>query len=108
MAGFVKTKGEIKAMAEGNRKELAAALVKQVEFIEAQLRQLQKDLKKEGWVETYQNGKDQSGVKKSSKGETYMQLIKNFVAVVNSLVGLLPENTGGADELQTFLAKYKK
>jgi len=104
----VKTKGEIKAMAEGNRKELAAALVKQVEFIEAQLRQLQKDLKKEGWVETYQNGKDQSGVKKSSKGETYMQLVKNFVAVVNSLVGLLPENTGGADELQTFLAKYKK
>ena len=104
----MKTKGEIKAMAEGNRKELAAALVKQVEFIEAQLRQLQKDLKKEGWVETYQNGKDQSGVKKSSKGETYMQLVKNFVAVVNSLVGLLPENTGGADELQTFLAKYKK
>lgn len=108
MAGFVRTKAEIKGMPEGNRKEAAAALVKEAEFIASQLKKLQKDLKKEGWVEVYQNGKDQTGIKKSSKGETYIQLVKNFVAVIKGLTDILPSETAGTDEMMAFLGKYRK
>ena len=108
MAVFKMTKDEIQKMPEGAKKEAATALVDEACFMVTQAKKLKAAIRKEGWVETYQNGKDQTGVKKSSKGETYLQLVKNLVSVIKGLMELLPEGTAGSRELEKFLGRYSK
>lgn len=103
MAGFTKTKREIKAMPEGNRKEAATALVREAEFIAGELKKLRADIESEGWIETYQNGENQKGVKKSSKGEVYVQLCKQLVSVVKGMTDIMPGSSTGESELEQFM-----
>lgn len=103
MAGFTKTKREIKGMPEGNRKEAATALVREAEFIAGELKKLRADLEEEGWIETYQNGENQKGIKKSSKGEVYVQLCKQLVSVVKGMTDIMPDNAVGESELDEFM-----
>lgn len=101
MAGFSKTKEDIKALT-GSKRERAEKLVNKLDFMETQLRNLQKTIRKNGWVEEYQNGANQSGIKKSSEGEVYNTLIKNYTNALKQLEQLLG-GVSGEDELEQFL-----
>ncbi len=102
MSGFAKTKKAVSAMSEGAKKELLTNLVKKAEFIHEELLKLQETIKEKGWVEEYQNGQNQRGLKKSSEGDTYNQLIKNYAMLMRQITDNLPPEKGEGDELTQF------
>lgn len=60
-----------------------------------------------GLVESYTNGENQSGMKKSSAFESYDKLTSNYAKVIKQLCDLLPEGTEKSDpaeELYRFTA----
>ncbi len=93
-------------MPDGSRKELLTNLVRKAEFISGELVKLEAVLKEKGWVEEYQNGQNQHGLKKSSEGDVYNQLIKNFATLMQKILDCLPdESAQGKDELELFLMR---
>lgn len=102
MASFTQTKKDIKQLT-GSKRERAERLVDKLEFMDEQLQDLQRQLKKEGWIEEYQNGANQYGLKKSSKGEVYNTLIKNYTTALKQLEALCEGVTSGEDDLEKFL-----
>ena len=101
---FNKTIKIIEELPEG-RRERAAKLVSKLIFINKQLEKLQESIAENGWTETYQNGANQSGIKKSSEGEVYNTLLKNFCTTMRCLNDMLPESEAVKDELEEWLAK---
>ncbi|MBR3361212.1 MAG: hypothetical protein IKG39_07725 [Lachnospiraceae bacterium] len=99
---FKKTKKLIEELPEGKR-ERAAKLVIKLEFMNGELEKLQKSLAEKGWTEHYQNGANQSGIKKSSEGEVYNSLIKNFTQTMRCLNDMLPDSEDAKDELEKWL-----
>ena len=57
----------------------------------ASLYELRKIINDKGYTEEYQNGANQKGTKKRSEVETYIQLSKNYMAIVKQLTDLLPK-----------------
>lgn len=89
-------------MPDGARKELLTNLVRKAEFMHSELLKLQDIIKEKGWVEEYQNGEHQRGQKRSSEGETYNQLIKNYTALMRQITDNLPVEKKEDDELTQF------
>lgn len=102
MSGFAKTKRAVNAMPDGARKELLTNLIRKAEFINNELHKLQEIIKEKGWVEEYQNGENQRGQKKSSEGDTYNQLIKNYAMLMRQITDSLPDDADKEDELDLF------
>lgn len=73
-----------------NKKKIAEKLIDSAAFLTIELENLEKEISVEGVVEKYQNGENQSGVKKSSKVDVYNNFIKNYTAIVKQLCDLLP------------------
>ena len=108
MSGFAKTKKAVASMPDGARKELLTNLVRKAEFIHEELLKLQDYLEKNGWTEEYQNGQNQFGKKKSSEGDTYNQLIKNYTVIMRHIMDSLPEQPQVKDEFDSFMQSLKK
>lgn len=102
---FKKTKEKLKELT-GSKKERATALFKKIEFMDAELQKLQAILKEKGWVETYQNGNNQFGMKKSSESDVYNTLIKNYTSAMKQLDDMLPAESTGNSLLED-LAQYE-
>lgn len=105
MSGFAKTKRAVSAMPDGARKELLTNLIRKAEFMNGELQKLQEIIKEKGWVEEYQNGQNQKGLKKSSEGDTYNQLIKNYAQLMRQIADNLPEEKDKEDELDEFMKR---
>ena len=103
MSGFAKTKKTVGAMPDGAQKELLTNLIRKAEFIHGELLKLQDIILKKGWVEEYQNGQNQHGVKKSSEGDTYNQLIKNYTTLMRQIMEKLPTKTNEPDEFERYM-----
>ena len=101
---FNKTIEIIEGLPDGKR-ERAAKLISKLLFINKQLEKLQEIIAEKGWTETYQNGANQFGIKKSSEGEVYNSLLKNFCTTMRCLNDMLPETEAGKDELEEWLSK---
>lgn len=108
MSGFAKTKKAVAAMPDGAKKELLTNLIRKAEFIHGELGKLQKVIGEKGWVEEYQNGEHQRGQKKSSEGDTYNQLIKNYAMLMRQILDTLPPDTPAEDEFEQFTREMKK
>ena len=54
---------------------------------------LEREISKEGVTEPYQNGANQSGIKKSAKAEVYNTTMKSYTAVIKQLNDMLPVKT---------------
>ena len=88
------------------KKELAQKLISKAVFMETELEKLQAAISEKGWTETYQNGANQFGIKKSSEGDVYNTLIKNYTAVIAKLNEIIKEEGQQvSDELMEFLKK---
>lgn len=59
-------------------------------FISVSLEDLQDEIIKTGWVETYQNGENQYGQKKSAAGDAHISLTKNQLSITNKLLEYTP------------------
>lgn len=75
-----------------DRNELCTNLMQNAAFMVISLRELQDDLRVNGWIEEYQNGENQSGRKPSSASQVYNKLISNYNNIIKQLVGLLPDD----------------
>lgn len=88
------------------KKELAQKLLKKAAFMEIELEKLQEIITEKGWTEKYQNGANQYGIKKSSEGDVYNTLIKNYTTVIAKLHDIVKEDSQPeADDLMEFLKK---
>ena len=104
-AQFTKTKQLIDGLPPA-KKELALKLLSKAVFMESELEKLQAIISEKGWTETYQNGANQYGIKKSSEGDVYNTLIKNYTTVIAKLNDILKEEGQQAgDELMEFLKR---
>ena len=73
-----------------NEKEILSPLIQNAAFMRVALDDLQEIIAKEGPVEAYQNGANQSGMKQSAALQAYNTLVKNYAAIIKRLTDLLP------------------
>ena len=75
---------------EPNKLNTCHALIDRAAFITISLQDLEEMLNETGWVEPYQNGENQSGMKKSAAADVHISLTKNLNAIVKQLLDLVP------------------
>ena len=75
---------------EANKLKTCMALIDRAAFITISLEDLEEQLNKTGWVETYQNGENQSGMKKAAAADVHISLTKNLNAIVKQLLEVVP------------------
>lgn len=75
---------------EPNKLDTCQALIDRAAFITISLQDLEEQLNETGWVETYQNGENQSGLKKAAAADVHISLTKNLNAIVKQLLELVP------------------
>lgn len=83
-------------------KKTAEKLIDNAAFMSATLDDLQEYINENGCTETYQNGQNQFGKKKSSEVEVYNTMIKNYKAVIDTLIGLMPKQADGGEDYDGF------
>lgn len=75
---------------EPNKLKTCLALIDTAAYITVSLRELEEQLNVTGWVETYQNGENQFGMKKAAAADVHISLTKNLNAIVKQLLDLVP------------------
>ena len=73
-----------------NKKKVVTPLIKKAAFMHVELEELQKVIEENGCVDTYQNGANQYGTKKSAEVDVYNTMIKNYTAIIKTLTELAP------------------
>lgn len=81
---------EIFADLEPNKLKTVDALIARAAFITVSLEDLEEDINRDGWVEEYANGRNQSGLKKSAAADAHISLTKNLNAIMKQLLDLVP------------------
>ena len=74
---------------EPNKLRTVNTLIYRAAFITVSLH-LEEQLNRDGWVEPYQNGNNQSGFKKSAAADVHISLTKNLNAIMKQLIDLVP------------------
>ena len=75
---------------EPNKLKTVDALIARAAFITVSLQELEEQLNRDGWVEEYQKGRNQSGLKKSAAAECHISLTKNLSTIMKQLIDLVP------------------
>lgn len=75
---------------EANKLSTCQALIDRAAFITISLQDLEEQLNATGWVEPYQNGENQSGLKKAAAADVHISLTKNLNSIVKQLLELVP------------------
>lgn len=81
---------DIFADLDKNKLNTCAALIDRAAFITISLEDLEEQLNKTGWVEQYQNGENQMGMKKAAAADVHISLTKNLNAIFKLLLDLVP------------------
>lgn len=77
-----------------NKLETSYALIDRAAFLTVSLEDLEVELNERGWTETYTNGRNQEGIKKSAAAEAHISLTKNLNAIMKQLLDLVPAAKG--------------
>jgi hypothetical protein len=75
---------------EPNKLKTCQALIDRAAFITVSLADLEEQLNETGWVEMYQNGENQSCMKKAAAADVHISLTKNLNAIMKQLLELVP------------------
>ena len=81
--------------AEENKLKLSQKEIETAAFLTVVIRNLEKDIKENGYKEEYQNGANQKGVKESTAAKLHVTYTKNLLAIMRQLNERLG---GGANE----------
>lgn len=74
-----------------NELKVAAGLIDQAAFLSVTLEDLAESITKNGTIEEYTNGKNQSGRKISSDAKLYNSLVAKYTAITTKLLQLVPK-----------------
>lgn len=91
------------------RRRTAEGLIKNAAFQRVVLEELQLVIKRDGYVEEYKNGANQSGLKKSAAIEVYDKTLNTYSKIIKQLCDLMPESDEtipGAD-IMGFISRGK-
>lgn len=83
-----------------DKKKSILGLIENAAFQKVMLEELTLIIKRDGYVETYQNGATQSGLKKSAAVESYDKTLNTYSKIIKQICDLLPQgeaNQPGAD-----------
>ena len=86
--------------------KLIEPLVQNACFMQFTLRQIQQDILACGTVDSYQNGKEQSGFKISASVQAYNAMVKNYNTVINKLSQYVVNDESAGDKFEVFMAEY--
>ena len=75
-----------------NKKKTVEKLIDTAAFISISLEDLEDDLNENGWTETYKNGDNQFGQKKSAAADVHIALTKNLNAITKQLLDIVPQS----------------
>ena len=75
---------------EPNKLSTCRALIERAAYITVSLEDLEDQLNETGWVEEYQNGENQYGIKKSAAADVHISLTKNLTTITKQLLELVP------------------
>ena len=75
---------------DANKLKTVDALIARAAFITVNLQEIEEQLNETGWTEPYQNGRNQSGLKKSAAADVHISLTKNLNAIMKQLLDLVP------------------
>ena len=75
---------------EGLEPNKLETLIDRAAYITVSLQELEEELNLYGWTEEYNNGRLQSGMKKSAAAEVHISLTKNLNAIMKQLLDLVP------------------
>ena len=81
---------DIFAGLDANKLRTCSTLIDRAAFITISLEDLEVELNEKGWTETYTNGKNQEGIKKSAAAEAHISLTKNLNAIIKQLLDIVP------------------
>lgn len=90
-----------------DKKDTMEGLIQNAAFQRVMLIELSMIIKRDGYVEEYQNGVNQKGLKKSAAVESYDKCLNTYSKIVGQLCSYLPEGdkkTPGA-ALMNFISK---
>lgn len=73
-----------------NKLDTCRASINRMAYITVSLEDIEEELLLIGWVETYQNGENQYGTKKSAPADVHISLTKNLIAMQKQLLELVP------------------
>lgn len=73
-----------------NKLSTCQTLIDRAAFITVSLHDLEEQLNETGWIEPYQNGENQSGMKKAAAADVHISLTKNLNAIMKQLLDLVP------------------
>lgn len=77
---------------------LAIPAIEQLAFMVTEMTKLANEIEEKGWTEKYQNGANQSGIKKSAAADSYLSLSKNYNAVLKTVKELISDAGAGESE----------
>ena len=88
-----------------SKKKIAEKLFEEAAVYKVQIKEAREIYIRDGLIETYQNGKNQSGQKKSSAFEVQDKAINTYMKLVKQLIDLLPEEEAdvAGDRLLAFI-----
>jgi regulator of replication initiation timing len=97
-------------MMDGDAKKVLENLINEAAFIAVALEEARKIISRDGLIETYQNGQNQRGMKKSSAVEIYDKLANTYVKIITKICEFLPDDAESdpAEELINYTMGYKK
>lgn len=90
---MLKALGEI----DENQLDIVKSLVEEAAFMRVTLQNLRTAISINGVVDTYQNGENQSGRKKSTEVDIYNTMIKNYNATVKQIIDVVSKQPGRGD-----------
>ena len=89
--------------------ELVKPLIEKCAFLYSEILEAEAQIQKYGSIESYKNGANQWGKKKSASVEVHNIMIKNYALIVKQLIDLLPKETSNEelDEIKDFIKRGK-
>ena len=90
---MLKALGEI----DENQLDIVKSLVEEAAFMRVTLQNLRTAISGGGVIDTYQNGENQSGRKKSAEVDIYNTMIKNYNATVKQILDVVSKQPGRGD-----------
>lgn len=100
-----------------SKKKTVEKLIEDAAFMAVTLEETRQIIARDGVIETYQNGENQKGVKKSSAVEVYDKMLNTYSKVIKQLCDLIPEKVifepeaeeeDPAEELMAFVTGFKR
>lgn len=79
-----------KSLSTGTKSSITN-LINEAAFMSVSLSELRAIINKKGYIEEYQNGENQKGIKKAAEVDIYNSLIKHYMAIMKQLLDLLPK-----------------